>query len=129
MASPSEYRKSLRFRLRSARTPWKAPRPRTLFTRPAASPLRTLTLRLALVVGLCALAFLVLYLDRDGLRDSTKSEPMSIADLVYFTMVTVATVGYGDIVPVTARVSSMHSSSCRSASVSGSSFSAPLINS
>ncbi|ONB68075.1 potassium transporter TrkA [Burkholderia pseudomallei] len=103
MASPSEYRKSLRFRLRNARTPWKAPRPRTLFTRPAASPLRTLTLRLALVVGLCALAFLVLYLDRDGLRDSTKSEPMSIADLVYFTMVTVATVGYGDIVPVTAR--------------------------
>lgn len=60
-------------------------------------------MRLALVVGLCALAFLVLYLDRDGLRDSTKSEPMSIADLVYFTMVTVATVGYGDIVPVTAR--------------------------
>src|SRR5690349_20091740 len=28
---------------------------------------------------------------------------MSVADLVYFTMVTVATVGYGDIVPVTAR--------------------------
>ncbi|MET5116029.1 ion channel, partial [Burkholderia pseudomallei] len=54
-------------------------------------------------VGLCALAFLVLYLDRDGLRDWTKSEPMSIADLVYFTLVTVATVGYGDIVPVTAR--------------------------
>ncbi|AIO70190.1 potassium channel family protein [Burkholderia oklahomensis] len=103
MASPSDYRKSLRFRLRKARTPWTAPRPRTLFTRPAASPLRTLVFRLALVIGLCMLAFLVLYLDRDGLRDSTKSAPMSIADLVYFTMVTVATVGYGDIVPVTER--------------------------
>ncbi len=28
---------------------------------------------------------------------------MTISDLIYFTMVTVATVGYGDIVPVTAR--------------------------
>ncbi|WP_323121156.1 potassium channel family protein [Burkholderia alba] len=103
MASPSDHRKSLRFRLRRARNPWQAPRSRTLFTRPVASPQRTLIFRLGLVVGLCVLAFLVLYLDRDGLRDSTKSTPMGIADLVYFTMVTVATVGYGDIVPVTAR--------------------------
>ncbi len=103
MASPSAQRRSLRSRLRRARNPWQAPRARTLFTRPATSPHRTLLFRLALVVFLCALAFLVLYLDRDGLRDSTKSTPMGIADLVYFTMVTVATVGYGDIVPVTAR--------------------------
>ncbi|AOJ78398.1 potassium channel family protein [Burkholderia ubonensis] len=103
MATPSDQRRSLRSRLRRARNPWQAPRARTLFTRPATSPHRTLLFRLALVVFLCALAFLVLYLDRDGLRDSTKSTPMGIADLVYFTMVTVATVGYGDIVPVTAR--------------------------
>ncbi|AOI73607.1 potassium transporter TrkA [Burkholderia ubonensis] len=103
MASPTAQRRSLRSRLRRARNPWQAPRARTLFTRPATSPHRTLLFRLALVVFLCALAFLVLYLDRDGLRDSTKSTPMGIADLVYFTMVTVATVGYGDIVPVTAR--------------------------
>ncbi len=88
---------------RRARDPWQAPRARTLFTRPATSPRRTLLFRLGAVVVLCMLAFLVLYLDRDGLRDSTKSTPMGIADLVYFTMVTVATVGYGDIVPVTAR--------------------------
>jgi voltage-gated potassium channel len=93
----------LRFRLRRARNPWRAPRARTLFTRPATSPRRTLLFRMCLVAFLCVLAFFVLYLDRDGLRDSTKSTPMSIADLIYFTMVTVATVGYGDIVPVTAR--------------------------
>ncbi len=103
MASSPAQRRSLRFRLRRARNPWQAPRTRTLFTRPATSPRRTLLVRLCFVVFLCSLAFLVLYLDRDGLRDTTKSTPMNVADLIYFTMVTVATVGYGDIVPVTAR--------------------------
>lgn len=58
--------------------------------------------RLCLVAGLCVLAFAVLYLDRDGLRDANR-KVLGIVDLMYFTMVTVATVGYGDIVPVTAR--------------------------
>jgi voltage-gated potassium channel len=58
--------------------------------------------RVALVCGLCVLAFVVLYLDRDGLRDANR-KVLGIVDLMYFTMVTVATVGYGDIVPVTAR--------------------------
>ncbi|MFM0732040.1 potassium channel family protein [Paraburkholderia sediminicola] len=92
-----------RFRLpRRARTPWQAPRARTLFTRPAASPQRVLLQRIYLVLGLCVLAFAVLYLDRDGLRDANR-KVLGIVDLMYFTMVTVATVGYGDIVPVTAR--------------------------
>ena len=92
-----------RFRLpRRARTPWQAPRARTLFTRPTASPRRVLLHRIGLVVGLCVLAFAVLYLDRDGLRDAHR-KVLGIVDLMYFTMVTVATVGYGDIVPVTAR--------------------------
>lgn len=92
-----------RFRLpRRARTPWQAPRARTLFTRPAASPQRVLLQRIYLVLGLCMLAFAVLYLDRDGLRDANR-KVLGIVDLMYFTMVTVATVGYGDIVPVTAR--------------------------
>jgi voltage-gated potassium channel len=100
---PEERRRSTRFRLpRRARLPWQAPRSRTLFTRPAVSPQHILLLRVFLVAGLCVLAFVVLYLDRAGLRDATK-EALDIVDLMYFTMVTVATVGYGDIVPVTAR--------------------------
>ncbi|MFM0340247.1 potassium channel family protein [Paraburkholderia fungorum] len=92
-----------RFRLpRRARLPWQAPRARTLFTRPAASPQRMLLHRIYLVLGLCVLAFAVLYLDRDGLRDANR-KVLGIVDLMYFTMVTVATVGYGDIVPITAR--------------------------
>jgi voltage-gated potassium channel len=73
-----------------------------LFTRPAASPQRVLLRRVYLVTGLCALAFAVLYLDRDGLKDAHRDVP-GVIDLMYFTMITVATVGYGDIVPVTAR--------------------------
>lgn len=100
---PQTRHKPSRFRLtRRARLPWQAPRARTLFTRPSASPQRVLLQRVALVAGLCALAFAVLYLDRDGLRDASRNV-LGIVDLMYFTMVTVATVGYGDIVPVTAR--------------------------
>ncbi|AXE94468.1 voltage-gated potassium channel [Paraburkholderia terricola] len=92
-----------RFRLpRRARSAWQAPRARILFTRPAASPQRVLLQRIGLVAALCVLAFVVLYLDRDGLRDANR-KVLGIVDLMYFTMVTVATVGYGDIVPVTAR--------------------------
>jgi voltage-gated potassium channel len=92
-----------RFRLpHRARSPWHAPRARTLFMRPTASAGRVLLLRLYLVIGLCVLAFVVMYTNREGLRDAAKPT-LGVIDLMYFTMVTVATVGYGDIVPVTAR--------------------------
>ncbi|WP_254073847.1 TrkA family potassium uptake protein [Burkholderia sp. S171] len=95
--------RSSRFHLpRRTRSPWHAPRARTLFMRPTASPQRVLLLRFCLVIGLCVLAFVVVYIDREGLRDATKPT-LGVIDLMYFTMVTVATVGYGDIVPVTAR--------------------------
>lgn len=103
MAMSPAQRRSLRIRLRRTHRQWRAPRTHILVTRRATSPRRTLLFRLCLVAFLCVLAFLALYVDRDGLRDSTKSTPMGVADLVYFTMVTVATVGYGDIVPVTVR--------------------------
>ena len=47
----------------------------------------------------------VLWMDREGLKDASKrsGEEISLTDVVYFTMVTVTTVGYGDIVPVTPR--------------------------
>jgi voltage-gated potassium channel len=98
-----ERRKPSRFRLpRRAGSSWQPPRARTLFTRPAASPQRVLLRCVYLVFGLCALAFVVLYLDREGLKDAYREVP-GVIDLMYFTMITVATVGYGDIVPVTAR--------------------------
>jgi voltage-gated potassium channel len=58
--------------------------------------------RVLLVLGLIGLAVGVHWLDRDGLRDSAGG-PISLVDILYFTMISVTTTGYGDIVPVTER--------------------------
>ena len=63
---------------------------------------RTLTFRALLALGLLVTAFLILWFDRGGLRDNIDGH-MSVVDVIYFTMITVTTVGYGDIVPVTER--------------------------
>lgn len=56
--------------------------------------------RVALVVGLIGLVLLLHWVGRDGLRDNLDNQ-ISFIDVLYFTTVTVTTVGYGDIVPVT----------------------------
>ncbi len=76
--------------------------PHMLVTPNAWSPTTILATRLGLVVLLFCLVFSLLWWDRDGLRDDLDGE-VSFSDVVYFTMVTVTTVGYGDIVPVTTR--------------------------
>jgi voltage-gated potassium channel len=59
----------------------------------------TLMLRAGFVLLMIAAVFLVFLIDRDGLRDQIDGH-ISVSDVFYFTMVTVTTVGYGDIVPV-----------------------------
>jgi voltage-gated potassium channel len=61
-----------------------------------------LAIRVAIALSLIALAFAILWLDRGGLRDNTDGH-LSFTDVIYFTMITVTTVGYGDIIPVTER--------------------------
>lgn len=73
---------------------------RSLTRRSTASPWRKLAVRAALALGLLSTAFLLLWFDRDGLRDNIDGA-VSFADTLYFTMITITTVGYGDIVPVT----------------------------
>ncbi|PZN92275.1 MAG: potassium transporter TrkA [Alphaproteobacteria bacterium] len=60
----------------------------------------SLALRALLVAGLFGIAVAGHWYDRGGLRDNTDGA-ISFLDVVYFTAVTVTTVGYGDIVPVT----------------------------
>lgn len=64
------------------------------------SPWQSIGIRALLVVLLIGVALLGHWIDRDGLRDNVDGA-ISFLDVVYFTMITVTTVGYGDIVPVT----------------------------
>ncbi len=56
--------------------------------------------RVAAVVGLIAFLILFHWLEREGLKD-THDGHVSFLDVIYFTMISATTTGYGDIVPVT----------------------------
>src|SRR4029453_3916812 len=81
-----------------------------MFRRPELQPLQRralrawhgLATRIAIAIALIALAFALLWFDRTGLRGNVDG-PLPFADVIYFTMITVTTVGYGDIVPISER--------------------------
>ena len=58
--------------------------------------------RLAAMFGLLALLIVIHWLERDGLKDNL-DDTVSLLDVIYFTMISATTTGYGDIVPVTDR--------------------------
>lgn len=55
--------------------------------------------RAVLVVGLLIFTIALHWFERDGLKD-THDGHISFTDVVYFTMISITTTGYGDIVPV-----------------------------
>lgn len=55
--------------------------------------------RVALIIGMITIVLIVHWVERDGLKDNLDGN-ISFIDVLYFTTVTVTTVGYGDIVPV-----------------------------
>lgn len=79
--------------------PW-TPTPGFLRRRPALSVWADLGWRIGIILALMALVLIVHWIERDGLLDTLDGK-MSFIDVLYFTTVTVTTVGYGDIVPVT----------------------------
>ncbi len=76
--------------------------PPILVRKSRSSPWRTLLVRAGVAAGLLTVAFMLLWFDRDGLRDNLDGH-ISFTDTLYFTMITITTVGYGDIVPVSDR--------------------------
>jgi voltage-gated potassium channel len=74
-------------------------RGRILHVRSGLSPERILAIRALLVIILLAMVIAVFWFDRDGLKDNIDGE-VSFPDILYFAMITVTTVGYGDIVPI-----------------------------
>ncbi len=61
-----------------------------------------ITLRLSAAMGLVALVVLIHWLDREGLKDSYDGH-VSFLDVVYFTMISITTTGFGDITPVSSQ--------------------------
>ncbi|HYI05932.1 MAG TPA: potassium channel family protein, partial [Reyranella sp.] len=55
--------------------------------------------RAALVVSLLGFAIALHWFEREGLKDHYDGQ-VSFLDVVYFTMISITTTGYGDIVPV-----------------------------
>ncbi len=70
-----------------------------LIRKSSTPPEVALAARALLVLLLVLAVFAVFLLDRDGLQDNIDGH-VSLIDVVYFTMITITTVGYGDIVPV-----------------------------
>jgi voltage-gated potassium channel len=69
---------------------------------PERSPVAALFRRLALAIFLMGVVVLALWIDRDGLFDHARDgAPLGLSDVLYFTIVSMTTLGYGDISPVT----------------------------
>ncbi len=75
---------------------------RRLFVGGQSSVRRTLIGRALLVLTMYAVVIAVFWWDRDGLHDNL-DDHVSFVDVIYFSAVTMTTVGYGDIVPATPR--------------------------
>lgn len=67
--------------------------------KPRASPWVSIGWRILLIIFLVLLVILLHWVERDGLRDNLDGD-VSFVDVVYFTMVSITTTGYGDVVPV-----------------------------
>ncbi|MFF3689257.1 potassium channel family protein [Streptomyces sp. NPDC002187] len=61
-------------------------------------PLRQVSKRLLIALGVLAITVFLVYIDRDGYHDNADGS-VDFLDAVYYATVTLSTTGYGDVVP------------------------------
>lgn len=84
-------------------------KPKALLKRAARLPVwADVGIRLSIAFLLIGLVILIHWLDRDGLVDNVDGH-VSFLDVIYFTMISVTTTGFGDIAPVSDRARLMES--------------------
>jgi voltage-gated potassium channel len=64
------------------------------------SPWLRITKRIVIAFAVLCAVVLIVYIDRDGYRD-TQTDGLSLLDCFYYATVSLSTTGYGDITPVT----------------------------
>jgi voltage-gated potassium channel len=74
----------------------------TLRRQPRPRPWRQLGIRIAIMFALLFFIIAFHWFERGSLKDNADGQ-ISFADVIYFTMISATTTGYGDIVPVTER--------------------------
>jgi voltage-gated potassium channel len=65
-------------------------------------PWAQFAIRMAIMIGMIVFIVAFHWLERDALKDQIDGH-ISFADVIYFTMISATTTGYGDVVPVTER--------------------------
>ena len=66
------------------------------------NPWAHVMIRLAVLLALLVFIIVVHWIERDAFKDNHDGQ-ISFSDIIYFTMISATTTGYGDIVPVTDR--------------------------
>lgn len=64
------------------------------------SPWVRITKRIVIAMGVLCAVVLIVYIDRDGYKD-TQTDGLSLLDCFYYATVSLSTTGYGDITPIT----------------------------
>jgi len=65
-------------------------------------PVTQFAIRMAIMIGMIVFIVAFHWFERDSLKDQIDGH-VSFADVIYFTMISATTTGYGDVVPVTER--------------------------
>lgn len=76
-----------------------SPESRVLLPARRLSARGSLAVRIAIALGCIVLTTLLVYVERDGYRDSSDTA-VSLIDAIYYATVTLSTTGYGDVTPV-----------------------------